>query len=340
MVVRMKDIAKDLGVSVVTVSKVLRNHTDIGEQTRQRVLERVKELNYRPNLAARALVTGRTLMIGLVVPDLLHPFFAQVAKGLSRVLRKRGYGVVISSTEEDLALERQEIGKLLSRRVDALVIASTGRGGESYQMVQEQNTPCVLIDRKLDGVEANFVGLDDEQMGRLAAEHLVEQGCRRLAHIRGPELSTGEGRLNGFRDALARHRLVLKEEYIVRGLSADDEADVSGFRAMQQLLALEPKPDGVFCYNDPIAVAAMRASLDAGLRIPADIAFVGCGNVLYSDFLRIPLTSIDQDSAGIGERAAQLALRLLEAKTPPRAKTVLLEPRLIARQSSLRKERE
>ena len=124
MAVRMKDIAKDLGVSVVTVSKVLRNHSDISPATRMRVRKRMEELNYRPNLAARALVTGRTSIIGLIVPDLVHPFFGQVARGLSRVLRKKGYSLVISSSEEDPELERQEIEQLLARRVDALIIAS------------------------------------------------------------------------------------------------------------------------------------------------------------------------------------------------------------------------
>src|SRR5215469_4107295 len=127
MTVRMKDIARDLGVSVVTVSKVLRNHSDIGPETRERVLRRIKELKYRPNLAARALVTGRTHSVGLIVPDLVHPFFADIAKALSGVLRGRRYGLLISSSEEDPALERDEIDQLLARRVDALIIASAQR---------------------------------------------------------------------------------------------------------------------------------------------------------------------------------------------------------------------
>src|SRR5215831_34090 len=133
MTVRMKDIARDLGVSVVTVSKVLRNHSDISEETRERVLKRMKELNYRPNLAARALVTGRSYTIGLVVPDLVHPFFAQVAKGLARVLRKKGYSLLISSSEEDPQLEQQEIDQLLARRVDALVVASAQWTVETFR---------------------------------------------------------------------------------------------------------------------------------------------------------------------------------------------------------------
>lgn len=158
MAVRLKDIARDLGVSVVTVSKVLRNHSDISDETRDRVLKRMKELNYRPNLAARALVTGRSFSVGLVVPDLVHPFFAEVAKGLSKILRKKGYSLLIASSEEDPELEQQELDMMLARRVDALVVASAQWTVESFRRIEEQKTPYVLIDRQFAGLAANFVG--------------------------------------------------------------------------------------------------------------------------------------------------------------------------------------
>ena len=259
MTVRMKDIARDLGVSVVTVSKVLRNHSDISQETRERVLKRMKELNYRPNLAARALVTGRTNALGFVVPDLVHPFFAQVAKGLSRVLRKKGFSLVIASSEEDAELEQQEIEQLLARRVDALVVASTQWTVESFRRIEEQKTPYVLIDRRFVGLQANFVGVDDEAVGSLATEHLIEQGCRKIAHIRGPEVSTAVGRVEGYKRALAKRGLSPMPGYIVTGRSGDDSGDISGCEAMRHLLSLDPRPDGVFCYNDPTAMGALKA---------------------------------------------------------------------------------
>src|SRR5208283_693287 len=145
MPVRLKDIAKDLGLSVVTISKVLRHHDDIGDETRERVLARVKELNYRPNLAARSLVTGRSYLIGLVVPDLLHPFFAEVAKAISTALRKKGYSLIISSSRKT---------------------------GEPSRRVENQVTPYILIDREFVGFPASFVGIDDEAAGILATDHL------------------------------------------------------------------------------------------------------------------------------------------------------------------------
>jgi LacI family transcriptional regulator len=316
---------------------VLRNHSDISPQTRARVWRRIEEVNYRPNPAARALVTGRTRSIGLIVPDLVHPFFAEVAKGLSRVLRKRDYSLVIASSEEDPALERSEIDQLLARRVDALIIASAQRTVESFRRIEEQQTPYILIDRRFQALPAHFVGVDDERVGELATEHLIDRGCRRVAHLRGPEVSTALGRLQGYRRALHRHGLSMPTEYIVSPRSSDDAGDRSGYEAMKQLLELDPRPDGVFCYNDPAAMGALKAILESGLRVPEDVALIGCGNVHYDALLRVPLSSIDQDSAGIGERAAKLALSVVEAKGPPaRPRTVLLTPRLVARESTLR----
>ena len=337
MPVRMKDIARDLGVSVVTISKVLRNHEDISEETRQRVLKRMKELDYQPNLAARALVTGRTFTIGLVVPDLVHPFFSEVAKGLSSELRTRGYGLLISSSEENPGLEREEIDQFLARRVDALIIASTQWTVESFRRIEDRKRPYVLIDRCFAGLPANFVGVDDEEVGILATEHLISVGCRRIAHIRGPEISTALGRLAGYRRALARHGLEVPAGYIQTENTSDNAGDISGQEAMQRLLSMEPRPDGVFCYNDPTAMGVLKAVVDSGLRVPQDIAVIGCGNVSNAELLRVPLSSVDQDSAGMGRQAATLALSLVESKKErPRPKTILLQPKIVARESTRR----
>ncbi len=334
MPVRMKDIAHELGVSVVTVSKVLRNHQDIGEETRRRVLAKIKELDYQPNFAARALVTGRTYTIGLVVPDLVHPFFAQIAKSLSGALRKRGYSLIIASSDEDVQLEREEIARLLARRVDVMVIASAQNAPESFARIEAAKTPYILIDRCLPGLDAPFIGVDDEAVGRIATEHLIALGRCRIAHIRGPEISTGLARMEGYRSALARRKLGPLDGYIASAASGDADSESKGRAAMSELLRLDPRPDAVFCYNDPTAMGAMNAILDAGLRVPEDVAVIGCGNVHYDASLRVPLSSIDQQTAAIGERTARLALTLIESKTPPRSKSMVLEPQLVVRAST------
>jgi LacI family transcriptional regulator len=336
MAVTMKDIARDLGVSVVTVSKALRNHSDISEETRQRVLKRVRELNYYPNLAARALVTGKTYALGLVVPDLVHPFFAEVAQGLSSVLRHKSYSLLISSSEEDPRLERQEIERLLSRGVDAIIIASTQSTVESFRRIEENKIPCVLIDRRFMELPANFVGVDDVAVGRLATQHLISVGCRRIAHIRGPAISTALGRLEGYNQALAANNLGPFSGYVVPARSGDVRAYSTGEESIGRLLSLNPRPDGVFCYNDPIGIGALDTILGAGLRVPEDIAVIGCGNLHYDKSLRVPLSSVDQQSAAIGERAAKLAMSLIQARTPPRPRNIILEARVVPRASTQR----
>jgi LacI family transcriptional regulator len=333
----MKDIAKDLGLSVVTVSKAMREHSDISEETRQRVLRRVQELHYSPNFTARALITGRSFMVGLIVPDLLHPFFAQVATAISKTLRKKGFCLLIASSEEDPALEVQQLEQLMAHRLDAIIIASSQSTARCFREIEQGNTPYVLIDRIIPGLSANTVTVNDETIGSLATEHLIAVGCKRVAHIRGIASSTRLGRLNGYRRALARHSLDMPAKYVVCLEEAGTQNYYqSGFKAAKRLLRMRPRPDGVFCYNDILATGAMDAILDSGLKIPDDIAVIGCGNLHYDSSLRVPLSSVDQATDLTGESAAMLAFSLIGAKTPPSPQHIVLEPHLVVRASTRR----
>lgn len=333
----MKDIARDLGVGVTTVSKVLRNHEDVSERTRKRVLERVKELNYMPNLAARTLVTGRTYLVGLVAPDLHSTFFAQIANSLSEALLKKGYGLIIATSGEDPELEKRTVDRLLGRRLDALVIASSCTNSEMFTCIQDLGTPFVLIDRRFPDLNANFVGVNDELVGALATEHLVEIGCKRIAHLRGPETSPGIGRLSGYLRTIAKHKIKSLPGYVSTPRKADVRSRESGEGQMKQLLGLTKRPDGVFAYNDSMAIGAIHAILDGGLRIPEDVAVIGSGNLHYDCELRVPLSSIDQQTEQIGERTARLTVSLIESKTRPRNKTVIIQPQLVIRASTKKK---
>ena len=330
----MKDIARDLGVSLMTVSKALRSHRDISEETKRRVLKRATELNYRPNWIARSLVTRRTYMVGLIIPDLMHSFFAEVAKGIARRFEPLGYQIVISNSEENPDTELREIQVLLDRSVDGIIIAAaqSNARGDLFRTLQSRKIPYVLIDRLPSGFEGHFVGAKDEEIGAMATEHLIEQGCRRIAHLRGPANSTGIGRLKGYRRALAKHGLPAKADYVVSG----QHEDSTGYEGMRKLLGISPAPDGVFCYNDPVAAGAIKAILEAGLRVPEDIAVIGAGNVHYSDLLRVPLSTIDQSSSLIGEKAADLLMECIEAKKPISPRRILIAPRLMMRESSHR----
>jgi LacI family transcriptional regulator len=334
MAVRLKDIARDLGVSVVTVSKVLRGSADIGETTRKRVLKRMKELNYQPNMMARGLASGRTYTIGLVVPDLVHPFFAEFAKSLSGVLRGSDRALILASSEEDPDVEQKEIRTLLKRGVDVLMIASCQANLRNFYELGDDRTPYILFDRNFPHLAAHFVGSDDVLVGEMATKHLIEIGRKRIAHIGGRNSSPSRDRLHGYRNALAAARLQMPESYVVSRERVEESGDEVGFQLMQDLLKLEPRPDAVFCYNDLTAVGAIEATLQAGLRVPEDIAFIGCGNLRYANYLRVPLSSIDHGTDELGKMAGRLALELSEE--PQRDPTsILVASTLVARQSTI-----
>jgi len=329
--VRLKDIARDLNVSVMTVSKVVRGCSDVGAETRQRVLARIKELNYQPNWVARSLAARRTFIIGLIVPDLMHSFFAEIAKGVSTTIRPLGYDVVICNSEEDSAVESSEVDRLLARQVDGLILASA-QPPETlsvFDRIEARNVPFVLVDRRFSQVRAPYVGADDEAIGRLATSHLIERGCRRIAHIAGPKLTTGIGRLNGYRAALAAANIPFDEAYVTHATD-----DATGYQAAHLLLKLDPRPDAIFGYNDPTAAGAMKAILEAGIAIPSGIKVIGVGNVHYSDLLRVPLSTIDQSSTAIGQQAADILVKAIGSKRKRPPRTVIVEPTLLAREST------
>lgn len=334
MPIRLKDIARDLGVSSITVSKALRGASDISEKTRQRVLKRIAELNYRPNMLARGLASGKTWIVGLVVPDLLHPFFAEFAKSLSGVLRQHNYGLILASSEEDPEIEKQEIRAVLARGVDALLIASCQTALQGFYGIEDQRTPFILIDRNFPHLRASFVGTDDYRAGLLATQHLLEIGRRRVAHIAGPELSPGVDRLRGYKGALAERDRKIPRGYVIANTRVEEAGESAGYAGMRELLRCKPRPDAVFCYNDLTAIGAMQAAGEAGLSIPKDIAFVGCGNLRYSSYLRIPLSSIDQSTGKLGDAAGRLALELMQDRAGA-PQHIALEPKLVVRASSV-----
>ena len=333
MPVRMKDIAESLGVSIVTVSKALRNHPDIAVETRNRILARVKELNYRPNLMARSLVTGHSELIGLVVPDLVHPFFGEIAKALSAELRQKNFFLIVSSSDGDAALEQAEIEHLLAYRLDALVVASCQPTSLNLSRVIQQGTPLILLDRSYSNLNSHFVGADDYKIGALATKHLIDTGRTRIAHLRGPANSVGIRRMEGFLDTMQEHGLEVPAAY-VSSKPKDSVQRREGHAAMKRMLAHNPPPQAVFCFNDALALGAMEAAFEAGVNVPRDLAIIGSGNYHFNDTLRVPLSSIEQGSVAMGKRLAQLILEIVASKGKLPPTRTIQKPKLVVREST------
>lgn len=332
----MKRIAGELGVSITTVSKVLNNREDIGDETRARVLAKVEELGYQPNAVARSLTLRRTHTLGVVIPDLMHSFFVEIVAGLESVASRRGYGILLCSSSEDPEKERQELEMLRQRQVDGVVLGSANAMGNTdlLQRLTTLGMGLVMIDRDdHPDVRCDRVLTDDEEVGRLATAHLIAQGRRTIGHITGTSVVHARRRADGYRKALKAAGIKGKVEWMVRG--GFKQAD--GHRAMTRLLALRPRVDAVFAANDPAAIGAMMAIWDAGLRVPEDIAVVGAGDIALGDMLRVPLTTISWSREELGKAAAKLLLDRVEAApagrpAPPRR--VIIPPQLVVRRSS------
>src|SRR5215204_726915 len=322
----MKRIAGELGVSITTVSKVLNNREDIGDETRARVLAKVAELGYQPNAVARSLTLRRTHTLGVVIPDLMHSFFVEIVAGLESVARARGYGILLCSSSEEPAKERQELEMLRQRQVDGVVLGSANAAGNTDLLQRLTSLGLVMIDRDdHPDVRCDRVVTDDEEVGRLAASHLIAQGRKAIGHITGTSVVHAKRRADGYRAALKAGGIKLKLEWMVRG--GFKEAD--GYRGMVRLLAIRPRVDAVFAANDPSAIGAMKAIWDAGLRVPEDIAVVGAGDIALGDLLRVPLTTVSWSREEQGKAAAELILNRIGDAPPDQFRSVVIPPQLI-----------
>jgi LacI family transcriptional regulator len=327
----MRRIAQELGVSVTTVSKVLNEHADIGPATRARVLARVEELGYRPNAVARSLSLRRTHTLGIVIPDLMHSFFVEVMSGIESVSSDRGYGLLLCSSGEDPRKERRELEMLLARQVDGIVVASADADNTGLlRHIVDLGTAVVMIDRDdHPDLPCHRVLTDDELVGRLATEHLIQLGRRAIAHLAGPPFVHARRRAEGYRKALAAHGLPVRPEWVVEA----GFLEVGGYDAMKRLLAMQTRLDAVFAANDPTAIGAMKAISEAGLRVPDDVAVVGAGDVWHGDMLRVPLTTVGWSKEELGRRAAELILDQIGPHPEGPFRRVVVAPRLVVRKS-------
>lgn len=331
------DIARELNITPSTVSRALNNNSRISEKTRRAVKETAERLGYQPNTIAAALRSGRTRILGIIVPTTNRSFFASVIRGVESVASTVGYNVMITQSNDSPTSEASNIDALLKTQVDG-IIASIAKGTTSYEhykKIKARNVPIVLFDRVTEDLGASTVVVDDYLGAYRATEHLIQQGCRRVAHFAGQQhLNIYSYRLRGYREALERHGLEFDEQLVIySNLQVED-----GRAGMERLLALSPPPDALFAASDYSAVGAMQVLKERGLRIPQDVALVGFANELFTSFVEPALTTVDQHSEEMGTMAAKLLLEEIQTtdqKFSPR-KTVLL-PELIVRASSLRK---
>ncbi len=335
MRVRLKDIAKDLNLSKMTISKVLRGQTDISDATRDRVLKRVRELNYIPNISASSLRTGQTKMMGLVLPSVGTHHAADLTEGVSRALQAESYSLIVASSQDDVDAEQRQIAAFLALQVDALLVVSLQETSAFFDQIQQaQRMPVIFVGSRPAGAAGRYVGIHEEEVGRIACEHLIQSGCRRIAYIRGSHSAVGDRRSNGYRQALSRHQIAVQPNLIVESMDLEQSEFGRGYAAMERLLQRRGRPDGVMAFTDLLAVGAMEAAGKHGIRIPEEMRFVGCGDDPVLCGMRIPLTSINVSGVELGERAGRLALRAIQNAGASSSQKVLVKPKLVKRLST------
>lgn len=326
----MHDVAKRAGVSISTVSHVINNSRAVSIESRKRVEEAMGELGYQPNTLARNLRRQQTQSIGMIVPDIANPFFAEIARGIEDSSFEKNYSVVLCNSEGDLKKQTTYTNLLIQNQVAGIVFVAAGVSTELVEDLRRRRVPLVVVDRAIPGVEVNTVMTNHYQGGCLATQHLVDLGHLRIACISaGSDLSPSADRETGYRETLRENRIPVRDELIVPG----DFQYRSGYHAANLLLDLPNPPTAIFAGNDLMAIGCISSATERGLRIPEDLSVVGFDDVKLASFTNPPLTTIAQPKREIGSLAVKMLIaRIADINAP--IQTEQLDTKLIVRRSA------
>ncbi|HSD06591.1 LacI family DNA-binding transcriptional regulator [Flavobacterium sp.] len=331
------DIAKRLDITAATVSRALNNNPKISEVTRQLVFETAAKMNYKQNRLAQSLRSGRSNNVGVIVPRIDSNFFASVIRGIEEELHPKGYHVIICQTHEDEARQMENITTLLNAQVDGILMSVSDVSEENdYVMknVVDKNVPLIFFDRKKKMEGVSSVTINDFEGGYLATMNLIEQGCKRIAHLTGDlSLEIFENRNNGYRKALLDSGLEWNDEYVFQTKSNVE----AGRKAVERLLALDTPPDGIFSSSDFAALGAIQELKERGVKIPEEFCVFGFGNEPFTFFMELSISSVDQSPLEMGKMAAKVFIEQINNTDKVKIeKKVVLTPQLHIRKSSTR----
>lgn len=331
------DIARELKISKSTVSRALHGHKDIHEDTRRIVLEMAEKMDYQPNLLAYGLAKSRSLTIGIIVPEFINSFFPQVIIGAQDVANPAGYHVIICHSNESLAREIENTNVLMASRVDGIIASVTRetKNLDHFKKFEKAGIPIVYFNRVCGEEPSTRVLVDDYEGAFKGVEHLIENGCQRIAHIAGPEqLKISQDRLHGYKDALIKHGMPIRNELIMHC----DLTPGNARECARKLFRMKHRPDGLFTVNDPAAIQALVVAKEMKINVPEELAIVGFSNEPTSAYIEPALTTLAQPLEAIGKEAVNLLLARMNdsgADLPPEVK--VLKTSLIVRNSSVRK---
>lgn len=333
----IKDIANVLNISAAAVSKALHNDSRISKQTKEDVKRVAKELNYQPNHLASALRKGKSNLVGVIVPRTNSNFFSSVIENMEAVLDKAGYNIIITQSKESFQKECKNIDTLLYTQVDGIIASMANETTDLsyYEKIKSKGIPLILFDRGENDLNVDYVGINDYDSSHMIVEHLVEKGCKRIAHIGGYRRTRiFNNRIRGYIDALTKHNLPLDQNLLTESsLTLED-----GREMMQKFLQLEQRPDAVYVASDYAALGALQVLNENNINVPEDICLIGFGNEPFTSFVKPTISTVNQHSAEIGKIAAETFLsRINDKNWKPSLNKNILKSELIVRESSDKK---
>lgn len=335
MAVTIKDIARELGVAHSTVSRAIHNDPRISPETRSRVMEAVERLGYRPNVAARGLVSRRMQAIGLVIPVVADMFFGRIVDGVDRVTYEAGFGLSLYLTHAERRRELDALAQVSEQRVDGLILMARRLPKAALLEIISQKTPVVLLEPQILGLGIDSVRVDNRDGALQATRHLLDLGHRRIAFVTAPKESReNRERLQGYRDALASAGVAFDPALVVPGGYTEE----AGATAVRQLFSLSADswPTAIFAYNDRVALGGIAALQARGLAVPEDVSVVGYDDIESAAYLRPALTTVHQPIEEMGEAAARLLIERLNRRRRSGSQEVLLKAELVVRESTAR----
>ncbi len=331
MKVTIDDIARIAHVSKATISRVLNDKKGVGAETRVRVKQIIDELEYKPNLLARGIATAKTKTIGVIIPDITNPFFPALIKSIEDYFSKKNYTVILCNTDSNSEKEMQSISTCIAKRVDGVLLASSvDEPSQMHSLLKKYNLPCVLIDRGVQGFDADArVFVDNEYSVFLATSQLIKSGNRQIAFISGPAaISTSRERINGYLEALKQFNIPFDENLLYYG----DYTMESGYRAVECLIQKQPFP-ALIAANDVMAIGAIKKLKQLKLRIPEDVEIIGYDNIQISELVEPTLSTVEQPVYAVGQTASEILLSIINGVTI-KERSIRMEAHLILREST------
>lgn len=326
----MHDVAQTAGVSLMTVSRVVNNKDDVSQVTRDRVMDVIEKLSYRPSSIARGLATRRTGTLGVVVPDISNPYFASIVRSAEEEAYAQNYSVFLGNTNEDPERELTVLQSLEDKQVDGLILFSSRLEDDTLFEVLESFPTAVLVFRDKRGTDVGTFIVDDVYGGRVAIEHLLQSGRRNIGLIAGPSISLStSGRLKGYREALQAAGIPVNDNWIQHCHPVVE----GGQATANELLTKHPEITALFCHNDLVAVGALQACVELGLHVPNDVAVIGYDDIRLAELVSPALTTLRVSRTEIGTKTMQMLLEQIEVEAAE-PKEIHIKPELIVRESA------